>query len=168
MALVLLAGCIGGYTDPGVEQGGIEIAPNAELTTNDSGFFVENASIHFTLHAEQKETFDHIMLCLYTGDGDVLGSTDLGPFTAPTSIQGVRIRFIDDEGATMKTIHLGTMNASRWTANFSTQLDDSPERVLLLVKNVTDPGGRPPYTIVGLQRDDSGNYVPYHDYEPNS
>lgn len=98
---------------------------------------------------------------VFTGVVRLSGST-----SAPTSIQGVRIQFIDREGATMKTISLGTLNASRWTANFSTPLDAAPERVLLLVKNVTDPDGRPPYTIVGLQRDDSGNYVPYHDYDP--
>lgn len=100
----------------------------------------------------------------YIFDGEVrLG----GSTTAPKAIRNVRVKFLTGNNETIRTVHIGTLNSSRWQSSINVTLDQRPKYVLLLVGEVVTSENKPrKFNIYGLQRDENGDYYRYTSYDP--
>lgn len=85
--IVVSAGCIGGEVDPRPGTGHVGMG----VGYHQNGAYTINGTVHFDIAIGDNKEFEHVTLCLYSQNGEILNSTDLGTFTAPSDSTTVRI-----------------------------------------------------------------------------
>lgn len=101
----------------------------------------------------------------YVFDGEVR----LGGHYGDVVVEGVRVRFLDDQNRTVETVHVGELDVSRPLVNVTATTDRRPRYVLVEVERVLVDGEPRSGTsnVAGLRRVRGGDYLSYVGYDPN-
>jgi len=82
-----------------------------------------------------------------------------------TTVFGIRVEFRDANGTLLRTVQIGTFRPGRDRAELNETFDGPPEFVLVKVESIDTPEGYG-WTIEELERDKTGEYPEYTDYDP--
>ena len=94
-----------------------------------------------------------------------LGNVRLDGMHDNTTVSGIKVEFRDANGTLLRTVQVGTFRPGRDRAELNETFDGPPEFVLVKVESIDTPKGYG-WTIEGLERDKTGEYPEYTDYDP--
>ena len=94
-----------------------------------------------------------------------LGSVTTGGMFDNTTVSGIKVEFRDENGTLLRTVQVGTFRPGRDRAELNETFEEPPEFVLVKVESVDTPE-RYGWSITGRERDETGEYSRYSDYDP--
>lgn len=95
------------------------------------------------------------------------GEVALGGYYSGVSVTGVQVELLDKKNETLKTVFVGTLNASRSPVDINVTVERRPKYVLVFVSDIVAPqreNEKP--GISGLRRVENSDYYSYTNYNP--
>lgn len=95
------------------------------------------------------------------------GEVALGGYYSGVSVTGVQVELLDKKNETLKTVFVGTLNASRSPVDINVTVERWPKYVLVFVSDIVAPqreNEKP--GISGLKRVENSDYYSYTNYNP--